>query len=101
MTNEGMQVLRANEYLDPNGSIVLSGRLLGDAALRALASSPSVRVSLAGLRGLPSTYFNEFLRIVAEGLGRGHLARVVFDFDSPVQRQVYERSLSAVRQNAA
>ena len=59
-------------------------------------------MSLAGLKGLPSSYFNPILRAVREALGLTPLQRRLrFEFDSPAQELVYERSLRAVQTEAA
>ena len=101
MTDQ-VKTLYARDHLDPGGSIVLSARLFGGLVARHLASGSVVRVSFADVRGLASSYFNELLHMIVEVLGTTHFSdRVQFDFDSPVQRQVCERSLAALHQSAA
>ncbi|MCI0630006.1 MAG: hypothetical protein L0Y44_05055 [Phycisphaerales bacterium] len=95
-------VIDATRHMDPDGSIVLSARLLGRVVVRKLESSEHVHISFAGMRGLPSSYFNELLQMIVSTLKTKDLCeRVKFEFDSPVQVQVFERSLAALRQDAA
>ncbi|MGB7157873.1 MAG: hypothetical protein WBD40_07390 [Tepidisphaeraceae bacterium] len=86
----------AKNYVDPDGLIVRSGELLARGVLAALRHGDSVHVNLAGLCGISSSYFNMFLHTIRTELGAEALGRVQMEFVSPLQRQVYVRSLEAV-----
>lgn len=87
----------ATDYVDPDGSVVKSGLRLADAVLCALGEAESVIVSLAGLRGASSSYFNVFLRRIYEAAGRDVLdSGITLEFASALQREIYDRSRQAV-----
>jgi hypothetical protein len=88
--------LKAQEYVDPDGLIVKSGELLARQAIESLRQSDVVRIQLRGLTGISSSYFNIFLRLIREQLGAEALGRIEMLFVSPLQKQVYDRSLRAV-----
>jgi len=94
-----MTEIRAIDHLDPGGLIVRSGELLARPVVEALRSGGEVTVELRGLGGVSSSYFNIFLRTVRDALGPGALGRVHVRSASPVQMQVYDRSLSALERD--
>ena len=86
----------ATEHLDPGGSVVRSGIALADATLRALEEGDIVRISLKGLKGASSSYFNVFLRRIEEECGLEEIGRhILLEFGSGVQEMVFQRSLQS------
>lgn len=87
----------ARDHIDPDGSVVRSGMALAEAVLRELKSSASVEVSLEGLHGASSSYFNVFLRRIDEECGIAEMGEHIHvRFGSRVQEMVYNRSLESV-----
>lgn len=79
-------------------SVLASAELLADNMIQALTDGCVVKVSFAGKRGLPSSYFNIILRHVVERFGYSVLQdRVAFEFDSKAQRLVFDRSMQRIR----
>lgn len=92
--SEGSTLVNATDHLDPGGSVVRSGIALADAVLEALEQSGAVNVSLRGLKGASSSYFNVFLRRIEEGCGLAEIgSRIRLEFGSKIQEMVFERSL--------
>ena len=86
----------ATEHLDPDGSVVKSGIALADVALRTLEQDGTVRISLKGLKGASSSYFNVFLRRIEEGCGLAEIGRrIKLEFGSNVQETVFQRSFDS------
>jgi len=54
-----------------------------------------VIVSLRGVRGVPSTFFNAMLMDLRGEFGDAGMENVRFEFDSDRQRETYERALHA------
>jgi hypothetical protein len=95
VNNRTIKVL-ATDYLDPDGSVVRSGVAVADAALKALEEHDAVVVSLEGLKGAASSYFNVFLRRIEEGCGLAEIGEHIrLEFDSKIQEMVFERSLAS------
>jgi hypothetical protein len=89
--------IEAFDNLDPSGRIVPSAERLATAVLQALQTNGGVEISLAGLRGVPPTYFNIVLLGVGSQLGsEAIMSRVKFLFTNDAQRHIYQRSLDAV-----
>ena len=91
--------LNATDYVADDGSVVHSGVILGDAVLDVLnKEKKKVRVSLLGLKGASSSYFNVFLRRINEGCGVDEIGETIeLEFDSNVQRLMFERSHDSMR----
>ena len=86
----------ATEYLDADGSVVRSGVAVADAALNALETSEVVIVSLEGLKGASSSYFNVFLRRIEEGCGLAEIREhIQLEFGSKIQEMIFERSFAS------
>ena len=90
-----MTQLNAHDFVDRDGLIVRSGELLARKVIELLREGEVVRVQLRGLNGISSSYFNVLLRMIRDDLGADALQRVTLLFVSPLQQQVYERSLQA------
>jgi len=94
--SRGTTRIRATDHLDADGSVVRSGVALADAALKALETSEVVIVSLKGLKGASSSYFNVFLRRIEEGCGLTEIREhIQLEFGSKIQEMVFERSLAS------
>ena len=90
-------VIRALEFCGDDQGIVESAGRVAAAILEAAGSAPVVTVSMAGMSGIPSSFFNVVLGEVAAGMGVEQLRRrlVVTDLSS-LQSRIFERSLSAL-----
>jgi len=94
---KGVKTLTASEHLDADGSIVRSGMALAEAVLRELDEGFMVRVSLSGVKGASSSYFNVFLRRIDEGCGLTEIGRHIhIEFGSRIQEIVFKRSLESM-----
>lgn len=94
--NKRTTSISATDCLDPDGSVVRSGVAVADAALKALEENDVVIVSLQGLKGASSSYFNVFLRRIEEGCGLSEIGEhIQLEFDSKIQKMVFERSLAS------
>lgn len=103
MTNHALLHADASDFIDPQGSIVDSARLFGT-HLQQVAKSTEriVEVSLVGMKGVSSSYFNLLLRMMIEAMGLEQLKkRIRWRFDSPLQESVFERSWNAISKEAA
>jgi len=97
-----MTLLKADSFTDPNGSIVRTALSLADASLVKLQAGDDVQISLDGMRGLPSSFYNTLLLRLIQALGvEAVRRRVTFQFDSNPQREMYQKSLDAVTKSVA
>jgi hypothetical protein len=95
-SNEGETRIVATEHVDPNGSVVRSGIALADATLKALERASSVTISLKGLKGASSSYFNVFLRRIEEDGGLAEIGQHIhLEFGSKLQEMVFQRSFDS------
>jgi hypothetical protein len=85
-------------FINPAVPIVDTAQAVGEMVAKELRRGSSVVVSLRGVRGASSSFFNVLLRL-AQDASDGTLdhARLAFDFENQVQRLVYEKSLAALR----
>lgn len=91
-----MLEVRAADYRDPSGSIVGSGEAVAAVVAQKLAAGEDVLVTFAGLRGLPSSYYNSILRVICDQQGLAAIGtRVRFHFETPAQEFVFKQSLAA------
>lgn len=96
--SEPSRSILANDHLDPAGSIVQSGANLAEAVCRARAEDGQVVVSFREFKALSSSYFNEFLRRVADSGRLSDIgAAIRLDFTSATHELVFSRSLEAMR----
>jgi hypothetical protein len=87
-------------FIDRNGSVVGSAKKLAQAVVSALITHDKITVSLTGLRGVSSSYFNTLLSdIVATHGADAIFNRINFQFDSDAQRSIFQRSFDAVTKN--
>jgi hypothetical protein len=94
--------IHARQFLDPQGRIVESAKLLADEVLTQLAAHDVVTVDLRELRGLSSSYFNVLLqRVLPVTTLADFPRRVQLMFDSPAQEHVYKRSLDFASRTVA
>jgi hypothetical protein len=97
-----MICISAKEYIDPAGSIVASGELVGKAIVACLERGDEVVVNFREMKGLSSSYFNPIIQTLNKSHGLQTIGtQLKFDFNSPVQQIVFDRSLQAARINAA
>ncbi|HTW93998.1 MAG TPA: hypothetical protein VMD30_04330 [Tepidisphaeraceae bacterium] len=92
----------ASKFLDKQGLAVESALLLATAVLDHLGRGETVEVSMVGMRGVPSSYFNVLLSRIVDGFGVGAMdGRVTFRFDTRTQREIFHGSLESVRRSVA
>lgn len=85
------------QFVAPDRGVVDSAKQLAGMVINALNSSPKVIVSLSGIRGLSSSFFNTLLSDVASVHGVSSLYdRLDFAFDSNAQKMIFDRSFAAV-----
>jgi hypothetical protein len=92
-------LIQASQFLDPRGSFVDSAQRLANHVVDLLKQKKEERVeiSFAGLRGLPSSYFNVLLQSIIQAGFREMLDdSIKFQLESDAQRLVYGRSRNAV-----
>lgn len=89
--------LSALALIDMERTIVENAEILAAEVVKRLSTGAAVSVSLVGLRGITTSYFNLVLRRIVKSIGFESLSeRVTFEFDSSLQRLIYERSLQAI-----
>ena len=89
-------IIVAIDHLDPNGSVVKSGIAMAEAALSALEEAGTVRITLKGLKGASSSYFNAFLHRIEEGCGLAEIGKHIhLEFGSNIQEMVFQRSFES------
>jgi hypothetical protein len=88
--------ISATDFKSATGSIVEDGFLLCDAVIDALSSYDRVFVSLVGMRGVTSSYFNAFFSRLAKNL-RNHdaIGKIEPRFENELQRTIWDRSSKA------
>lgn len=94
----GPITLAAKDFLRPDETVVQGAdRIAAEIARHHSVGTPVV-LSVRGVRGLSSSFFNVVLAAVASG-GPGHLGPDWFkvETDTQVQRDIFERSLRAIR----
>lgn len=92
------QQINAVDHQASDGSVVHSGLLLAEAIISAMNSGKHVTVSLVGLKGAASSYFNVMLRRLDEACGlTAYKEQVKVVFDSIVQEMMYKRSLDSLQ----
>jgi hypothetical protein len=89
-------VINAKDFIDDTMSVVDCAMRIAAEATRHLRSGGRVVVSIKGVRGVSSSFFNVILSAVADTL-HNDLSEQRFDVecDTPTQRLVYTRSLAA------
>jgi len=88
--------LNAAAFNQEDGSIVGSATCFADELVRNLRDGRSVNVSMKGMRGVASSYFNVILQRITKELGIEVLERVTFQWDSAAQELVFQRSLKSL-----
>lgn len=88
--------INSKDYIDDTKSVVECAGLIASEASRLLMSGANVVVSVRGVRGVSSSFFNVILSAVAEVLrhdfGNG---RFQVETETDTQRMVFQRSLAA------
>ena len=87
----------AKDWMDPDGVIVASGERLARQIIPSLRQGKSVLIHTQGIGGVSSSYFNIILQMVRDEAGEGALGRLHFQWSSPIQKGMSERSLEALR----
>jgi len=94
--------VKASDFVNPNGSVVDCAQMVAAEVASALRSGDNVRVSVRGLRGVSSSFFNVILATVGDAIG-SQLTDARFDVETEteVQKLVYRRSLEAFMKRAS
>ena len=93
------ETILARDYCKPDYSQVDAAHQIATAAVAALSTQDRVRISMEGVLGAASSFFNVILLEVVEALGREAItSRLEFKFSLRHQEDVYRRSLMAVLQ---
>ena len=93
-----MDPIEVSKLADPAESVIDSAeRVAGVIGERLRRAETPVIVSMRGMRGVPSAFFNAILVLVRSQFGETGLQAVRFEFDSELQRSTFDRALSAAR----
>lgn len=88
--------INARDYIDETKPVIDGAACVGASAAAELRAGHPVIVSIDGLRGVSSSFFNVILSAVAEVLKNDFSdGRFEIRTDSKVQRLVLDRSLAA------
>jgi hypothetical protein len=94
--------LQAKEFLDARASIIESAKNLAEATVERLKEGSDVQISLEGLNGIPSSYFNVvLLRLIGEFGVEAVKLHVKFQLNTEAQRFVFQRSFDAAAKSVA
>lgn len=94
--------IQAIDFTVQNERLVESAERLAGAIIDTLGVHDRVVVSLMGLRGVSSSYFNVILRNLVSSIDLAAVEeRIEFQFDSMAQEMVYQRSLLSFREEGA
>ncbi|MCY2932484.1 MAG: hypothetical protein NTV86_23915 [Planctomycetota bacterium] len=98
MVMEDIETIKACQIVE-GGSAIDGGAKLAQVVIDRINRDGFARVSFAGLRGLPSSFYNVLLMQVLEKSGGRELDTIVeFEFDSSPQREIFQRSRDRVIQ---
>lgn len=90
--------INTRDYVDGSQSVVDSASQVADEVSRRLNNGQNVVLSVRGVRGVSSTFFNVILNAVAQVLGTGFASdRFSVETDTETQEMIYRRSLEALR----
>lgn len=91
-----MKRLLATDFRDPSGIIVESAQRVADAIVGVLQTDGEVIVSMEGMAGVSSAFFNSIIKAVQQKVGENAIHCIHFEFTSELQKQIYERSRIAI-----
>jgi hypothetical protein len=92
--------IHSKDFVVLDRPVVDCARVIGQEASRFLRSGAKVVVSVRGIRGVSSSFFNVILAAVADATaGVIDADRFVVETETETQRIVYERSLTALRES--
>lgn len=94
-------VIRAVEHSGSSRTLVDTAEDVAALVLAQMETGRMAFVSLEGLRGVASSFFNVILDGVVARWGLAGLDRLEFRCETPTQASVLERSLKSVRSGAA
>ena len=98
MVMKDIETIKARQIVE-GGSAIDGGAKLAGVVTDRIARDGFAKVSFAGLRGLPSSFYNVLLiQILEKSDGRDLDTIVEFEFDSRPQREVFQRSRDRVIQ---
>lgn len=90
--------LRAMDFIDESETVVDSAARIAARVRLGLVGGGAVTLSLLGVRGASSSFFNVILATVSEVLHNDFSGgRFEIETDSPTQKLVYQRSLDAFK----
>jgi hypothetical protein len=89
-------VIVARDFVDEKLSVVESAGLVARRVVEALQSGESVVVSVRGLRGVSSSFFNVLLDAAEKALGsKLDNGQFTVETETTTQRTIYDRSYAA------
>ena len=98
MSTQPHTILSAQAFVTASGSVIDTADAIAAVAIDHLCKSEVVEVSMAGLSGVSSSFFNLLFRRVIENCGVNVLdQRLTFLHVSAVQTQLLTRSLAATK----
>lgn len=88
--------LNAKDFIDTDASVVQSAASIAAEASRLLATGDDVVISVHGVRGVSSSFFNVILSAVAQVV-RDHVntGRFSVETETATQKFIYQRSFDA------
>lgn len=88
--------INAKDFVDPTRPVIECASRVANDAARLLRSGATVIVSVVGVRGVSSSFFNVILSAVAEALSNDFSdGRFSVETETPTQTLVFKRSLDA------
>lgn len=95
-------VIDAKRFIDESASVIDSAMRIGLEALGPLRAGQDVIVSVRGVRGVSSSFFNVLLATVSSELGAGTgRSRLTVDTETRTQAMVWDRSKAAFDKDRA
>ncbi len=86
----------ASDHIDPTRPVVESAELIAKAVAAHLGAGANVVLSVAGVRGTSTSFFNVILAMVGDVLkGAFASGRFRVETDTPTQKMVFDRSWKA------
>jgi hypothetical protein len=86
--------INSNDYIGSHANVTESAALIANEATRQLKAGARVVVSVKGVRGVSSSFFNVIFAAVSDVLG-GNPDRFSVATDTATQRMIFQRSWDA------
>lgn len=90
-------IINAKDFIDESRPVIDAARAIGDQAAAILRTGASVVVSVHGVRGVSSSFFNILLSCVSDPLKNDFSdGRFAVQTETKTQDMIYRRSLAAI-----